>query len=216
MAGRRAPPPRARHPPVRRRLRRPLLRSPPARLDVYSRRAWPRGTWPPARSSPGRPAPRVTRPRRRPGPARFGPRLLARAAPAVPRAPRRAAERCRSVATEGTGVPRKAPPMGHDGGVGTRILTVEDDERIRAAVKLALEDEGWTVVESGNGEDAVEQFHRQPADVVLIDLMLPGHGRLRAVPVDPAPERRADHHGHGPQRHPRRGRRARGRAPTTT
>jgi DNA-binding response OmpR family regulator len=64
--------------------------------------------------------------------------------------------------------------MGHDGGVGTRILTVEDDERIRAAVKLALEDEGWTVVESGNGEDAVEQFHRQPADVVLIDLMLPG------------------------------------------
>ena len=64
--------------------------------------------------------------------------------------------------------------MGHDGGVGTRILTVEDDERIRAAVKLALEDEGWTVMESGNGEDAVEQFHRQPADVVLIDLMLPG------------------------------------------
>jgi DNA-binding response OmpR family regulator len=58
--------------------------------------------------------------------------------------------------------------------VGTRILTVEDDERIRAAVKLALEDEGWTVMESGNGEDAVEQFHRQPADVVLIDLMLPG------------------------------------------
>ena len=64
--------------------------------------------------------------------------------------------------------------MGHDGAVGTRILTVEDDERIRAAVKLALEDEGWTVMESGNGEDAVEQFHRQPADVVLIDLMLPG------------------------------------------
>ena len=58
--------------------------------------------------------------------------------------------------------------------MGTRILTVEDDERIRAAVKLALEDEGWTVMESGNGEDAVEQFHRQPADVVLIDLMLPG------------------------------------------
>ena len=58
--------------------------------------------------------------------------------------------------------------------VGTRILTVEDDERIRTAVKLALEDEGWTVEESGSGEDAIEQFHRQPADVVLIDIMLPG------------------------------------------
>jgi hypothetical protein len=38
-------------------------------------------------------------------------------------------------------------------GVGTGILTVGDDERIRA-VRLALEDEGWTVMESGNGEDA--------------------------------------------------------------
>jgi DNA-binding response OmpR family regulator len=58
--------------------------------------------------------------------------------------------------------------------VGTRILTVEDDERIRAAVKLALEDEGWTVDEAANGEDAVSVFARNPADVVLIDIMLPG------------------------------------------
>jgi len=58
--------------------------------------------------------------------------------------------------------------------VGTRILAVEDDERIRAAVKLALEDEGWTVVEAASGEEAVILFLRQPADVVLIDIMLPG------------------------------------------
>ncbi|MEZ5216324.1 MAG: response regulator transcription factor [Ilumatobacteraceae bacterium] len=56
----------------------------------------------------------------------------------------------------------------------TRILTVEDDERIRSAVKLALEDEGWTVIETGSGEEAIEVFHREPADVVLIDIMLPG------------------------------------------
>ena len=58
--------------------------------------------------------------------------------------------------------------------VGTRILTVEDDERIRTAVKMALEDEGWTVEETGSGEDAIDAFHREPADVVLIDIMLPG------------------------------------------
>jgi len=58
--------------------------------------------------------------------------------------------------------------------VGTRILTVEDDERIRTAVKLALEDEGWDVVESDNGEDALLKFGQQPSDVVLIDIMLPG------------------------------------------
>jgi DNA-binding response OmpR family regulator len=58
--------------------------------------------------------------------------------------------------------------------VGTRILTVEDDERIRTAVKLALEDEGWSVEEAETGEAALETFERQPADVVLIDIMLPG------------------------------------------
>jgi DNA-binding response OmpR family regulator len=58
--------------------------------------------------------------------------------------------------------------------VDTRILTVEDDERIRAAVKLALEDEGWTVEETGSGEEAIEVFQRNPTDVVLIDIMLPG------------------------------------------
>ncbi len=58
--------------------------------------------------------------------------------------------------------------------MGTRILTVEDDERIRSAVKLALEDEGWQVNEAEDGEDALESFNREPADVVLIDIMLPG------------------------------------------
>src|SRR5918995_1174874 len=58
--------------------------------------------------------------------------------------------------------------------MSTRILAVEDDERIRTAVKLALEDEGWTVAEAANGEDALTTFQQEPADVVLIDIMLPG------------------------------------------
>ncbi|HPU39919.1 MAG TPA: response regulator transcription factor [Microthrixaceae bacterium] len=58
--------------------------------------------------------------------------------------------------------------------MGTRILTVEDDERIRTSVKLALEDEGWQVEEAETGEDAISTFTREPTDVVLIDIMLPG------------------------------------------
>ncbi len=57
--------------------------------------------------------------------------------------------------------------------MGTRILAVEDDERIRTAVRMALEDEGWTVIEAGNGEDALTAFTAEKSDVVLIDLMLP-------------------------------------------
>jgi DNA-binding response OmpR family regulator len=59
-------------------------------------------------------------------------------------------------------------------GVGTSILAVEDDERIRTAVRLALEDEGWDVEEAESGERALEVFGGGPFDVVLIDLMLPG------------------------------------------
>ena len=56
----------------------------------------------------------------------------------------------------------------------TRILTVEDDERIRTALRLALEDEGWEVDEVASGEEALAAFERVPADVVLVDIMLPG------------------------------------------
>ena len=54
------------------------------------------------------------------------------------------------------------------------MLTVEDDDSIRTVVKLALEDEGWGVLEAENGEDALELFRTNGADVVLIDIMLPG------------------------------------------
>lgn len=64
--------------------------------------------------------------------------------------------------------------MRQHGGVGTRILTVEDDERIRTVVRMGLEDEGWEVVEAASGEAALDAFKEQPCDVVLIDIMLPG------------------------------------------
>jgi DNA-binding response OmpR family regulator len=58
--------------------------------------------------------------------------------------------------------------------VATKILTVEDDERIRSAVKLAFEEEGWDVSEASTGEEALERFTEDEPDVVLIDIMLPG------------------------------------------
>jgi len=76
--------------------------------------------------------------------------------------------------------------------MSNRILLVEDDERIRASMRLALEDEGYDVDEAGSGEAGLERFGDTPADVVLIDLMLPGMDgfeccrqlrRTSAVPV---------------------------------
>ena len=58
--------------------------------------------------------------------------------------------------------------------VGADILVVEDDERIRHALRLALEDEQYRVAEADSAEQALETFTRRPADLVLIDVMLPG------------------------------------------
>jgi DNA-binding response OmpR family regulator len=61
----------------------------------------------------------------------------------------------------------------HDA-VGARILIVEDDARIRLSLQLVLEDEGHTVELAECAEAALDALPRRPADVVLIDLMLPG------------------------------------------
>ena len=55
-----------------------------------------------------------------------------------------------------------------------RILTIEDDERIRTAVRFALEDEGWSVLEAETGEQALEGFSSMAPDLVLVDIGLPG------------------------------------------
>jgi DNA-binding response OmpR family regulator len=62
----------------------------------------------------------------------------------------------------------------HDRAMAPRILTVEDDARIRSAMRLALEDEGYAVLEAASGEEALDLFQARDVEVVLIDVMLPG------------------------------------------
>nr|WP_221381984.1 response regulator transcription factor [Actinoplanes polyasparticus] len=54
------------------------------------------------------------------------------------------------------------------------VLVIEDDDGIRVSLMLALEDEGYTVRGAGTGEDGLHAQRSQPADTVLVDLMLPG------------------------------------------
>jgi DNA-binding response OmpR family regulator len=51
---------------------------------------------------------------------------------------------------------------------------VEDDDRIRLSLAMALEDEGYTVRAAATGEDGLAQQRQCAADAVLLDLMLPG------------------------------------------
>jgi two-component system response regulator RegX3 len=56
----------------------------------------------------------------------------------------------------------------------TRILVVEDEESLSDPLSYMLRKEGFEVAVSPTGPDALEQFDRHGADLVLLDLMLPG------------------------------------------
>lgn len=53
------------------------------------------------------------------------------------------------------------------------LLFIEDDDGIRVALRLALEDEGYTVHEAANGTEGLSRFSEHEVDLVLLDLRLP-------------------------------------------
>lgn len=53
------------------------------------------------------------------------------------------------------------------------LLFIEDDRDIRAALRLALEDEGYKVLESPDGQSGLKTFASENVDLVLLDLRLP-------------------------------------------
>jgi len=63
-----------------------------------------------------------------------------------------------------------------------QVLVVDDDAPVRASLRRALEEAGHAVAEAGDGEEALAWLGAQPADVVLLDINLPGLGGLDALP----------------------------------
>ena len=56
----------------------------------------------------------------------------------------------------------------------TRVLVVEDEESFSEALSYMLRKEGFEVAVAATGPAALEEFDRSGADLVLLDLMLPG------------------------------------------
>ena len=56
----------------------------------------------------------------------------------------------------------------------TRVLVVEDEESYRDALSYMLSREGFEVIEARDGASGIAEFDRRGADIVLLDLMMPG------------------------------------------
>ena len=54
------------------------------------------------------------------------------------------------------------------------IMVVDDEAKLRDMIRLYLEQEGYRVVEAGNGREALYVARVEKPDLVILDLMIPG------------------------------------------
>ena len=63
----------------------------------------------------------------------------------------------------------------------TRVLIVDDEPEIRTVLRRYLQADGFGVVEADDGEQALDRLRESAADVVLLDIMLPGMDGLEVL-----------------------------------
>ena len=54
-----------------------------------------------------------------------------------------------------------------------RILLIDDEELVRATLRGILETAGHDVVEAADGREGLERYRENPADVVVVDIIMP-------------------------------------------
>ncbi|MBM7701681.1 response regulator transcription factor [Metabacillus iocasae] len=56
----------------------------------------------------------------------------------------------------------------------SKLLIVDDEERIRRLLKMYLEKEGYIIEEAENGDEALDKALNNDYDLILLDIMMPG------------------------------------------
>ena len=54
-----------------------------------------------------------------------------------------------------------------------RILIIDDDDSVRAMLRLTLAHHGHTVIEARNGKEGLERFAPAAADLLITDIVMP-------------------------------------------
>ena len=58
------------------------------------------------------------------------------------------------------------------------VLVVDDEPQIRRVMRTTLTSQGYSVIEAQSGEEALEKIRRERADLILLDVNMPGMSGL--------------------------------------
>jgi CheY-like chemotaxis protein len=61
------------------------------------------------------------------------------------------------------------------------ILVVDDEEQLRKLIREILEQSGYHVTEARDGKEAIQQYRLAPADVVIMDILMPEQDGLETI-----------------------------------
>jgi CheY-like chemotaxis protein len=61
------------------------------------------------------------------------------------------------------------------------VLIVEDDKGLREMLKISLVRRKFTVIEAGNGKEAITHFKPSITDLVVTDLIMPEEDGLKVI-----------------------------------
>jgi DNA-binding response OmpR family regulator len=64
-----------------------------------------------------------------------------------------------------------------------RILIIDDDVAFRESLAKHFQHAGYAVSHAANGDTGLSMFEREPADVVVVDIFMPGKGGLQTIDV---------------------------------
>jgi CheY-like chemotaxis protein len=61
------------------------------------------------------------------------------------------------------------------------ILVIDDDEQLRELLTTLLTSAGHVVTTAGNGQEGVERFRAEPADLVITDIVMPDQEGIETI-----------------------------------
>jgi len=61
------------------------------------------------------------------------------------------------------------------------VLVVDDEPQIRGMIRETLEEAGYDVDEARGGKEGLGRYRNKPADVVLMDILMPDQDGLESI-----------------------------------